>query len=103
MPVKADLGTEDLSVVPDESSADQAVGTEIEMEDTPVEEDDPVESVPASEVAVDTETVTLQRDTYLVVCEYLPKLYVEGMLLLGALIFAFTYLVIRKDFTRLYE
>lgn len=101
MPVKADLGTEDLSV-PDESSADQVVGTE--LEDTPViEENDPVESVPASEVSVDTETVTLQRDTYLVVCEYLPKLYVEGMLLLGALIFAFTYLVIRKDFTRLYE
>lgn len=41
---------------------------------------------------------TLISDTCIVICDYLPKVYVSSLFLLGALIFAFIYKVI-KSFT----
>lgn len=62
----------------------------------------PSEDIVTEETAEvsNTELLQLQSDTYLVICEYLPKVYVVGILLLGCIVFAFVYKLIDNKFFR---
>lgn len=50
----------------------------------------------AEEVESQQNFETLQQDYMLVVCEYLPKVYVASLFLIGGMVFAFVYCLIKK-------
>ena len=86
--------TEGVSVI--------STGDEAQAEVTPSEESPSGDSEPSDEVTLSeptTETFTEVGSADQVIIEYLPKIYVTQLLLLGALIFGFIYKVIKNNFT----
>jgi hypothetical protein len=46
----------------------------------------------------DGSSSSLESDYMLVVCDYLPKIYVSSLFLIGACVFAFMYLLLKSFF-----
>lgn len=87
-----------VTTAPDTTSGDEgadnsAIASEVVKQ---LMEQSATEEPTAEEVESQQNFETLQQDYMLVVCEYLPKLYVSSLFLIGGMVFAFVYCLIKK-------
>lgn len=90
--------TEDGVVAPETSTGEdkgadnEAIASEVVKQLMEQSAEEPT----AEEVESQQNFETLQQDYMLVVCEYLPKVYVASLFLIGGMVFAFVYCLIKK-------
>ncbi len=90
--------TEDGVVAPETSTGEdkgadnEAIASEVVKQLIEQSSEEPT----AEEVESQQNFETLQQDYMLVVCEYLPKVYVASLFLIGGMVFAFVYCLIKK-------
>lgn len=76
----------------DEGADNSAIASEVVKQLIEQSSEEPT----AEEVESQQNFETLQQDYMLVVCEYLPKVYVASLFLIGGMVFAFVYCLIKK-------
>ena len=86
-----------VTTAPDTTSGDEgadnsAIASEVVKQLIEQSSEEPT----AEEVESQQNFETLQQDYMLVVCEYLPKVYVSSLFLIGGMVFAFVYGLIKK-------
>ena len=86
-----------VTTAPDTTSGDEgadnsAIASEVVKQLIEQSSEEPT----AEEVESQQYFETLQQDYMLVVCEYLPKVYVASLFLIGGMVFAFVYCLIKK-------
>ena len=86
-----------MTTAPDTTSGDEgadnsAIASEVVKQLIEQSSEEPT----AEEVESQQYFETLQQDYMLVVCEYLPKVYVASLFLIGGMVFAFVYCLIKK-------
>ena len=86
-----------MTTAPDTTSGDEgadnsAIASEVVKQLIEQSSEEPT----AEEVESQQNFETLQQDYMLVVCEYLPKVYVASLFLIGGMVFAFVYCLIKK-------
>lgn len=91
--------TEDGVVAPETSTGEdkgadnEAIASEVVKQ---LMEQSATEEPTAEEVESQQNFETLQQDYMLVVCEYLPKLYVSSLFIIGGMAFALVAYILKK-------